>query len=158
MLTSMTARRPPSLRFERITSPPHCRVSSRAIGRPRPVPLGAAPPGAAAAEALEDRLLLARLEARALVEDLDPAGGRPAIATVEPARRVAQRVLDQRVERAVEVRAAHQPIGWPSALGASLELDAALLGRCARQRSAARRGRLAEVDAARRAARARRRG
>ena len=38
--TSMTARRPPPPRFERITSPPHCLASSRAIGRPRPVPLG----------------------------------------------------------------------------------------------------------------------
>ena len=72
------------------------------------MPGGPCAPGAAAVEALEDRLLLAGGEPGPAVAHLDR---RRAARERRPScrRRVAQRVLDQRVERAVERRrAAHQ--------------------------------------------------
>ena len=59
--------------------------------------------GAPAVKPLEDGLLLARLEPGALVEDLDATRRRRRSSTRERAA-VADRVLDQRVERAVEIR------------------------------------------------------
>ena len=57
--------RPRSARLAIVTSPAQRRASVRAIVSPRPVPPRRAPPGAAAVEALEHRLLLVRLDARA---------------------------------------------------------------------------------------------
>ena len=88
------------------TSPPQRRASSRAIGSPRPVPGGpCGPGGAAAVEAGEHLgLFLAGREAGPVVEHLDP---RPDGAQhhVAARGRVGDRVLDEHVERAVEVGA-----------------------------------------------------
>src|SRR5829696_6278947 len=79
----------------------HQRAGDR---QPEPGAARAAAAGAAAVEALEDLLLLPRREARPLVEHAQAPGRRrdrhgPAVA------RVGQGVLDQRVERPLQVRA-----------------------------------------------------
>ena len=71
--------------------------------------------GAAAAEALEDRLLLAAGEPGAAVEHLEPAGG-GGRRSPRAGRRVEQRVLDQGVDRAVQVGAGAPADGPPRRL------------------------------------------
>ncbi len=106
--------RPPETRAPRLrrrpggsracASPCQARARVLAIASPRPLPGGTLLPGATAVEALEHELILPGREAGAAVADLDApvAAGDRHLAT---GRRVVQRVLDQHVQRPVEIGA-----------------------------------------------------
>ena len=148
---------PPPSRGRSVTSPPQRRASSRAIGRPRPVPGAPRAPGAAAVEALEDVLLLAR--ARGPARGRAPRSRRPsATISTSRARRRVQRARSRRARRGSGRRRRGAIHAAPSPSRRATQPLAALGGRrlpSARGR-AARRSRSVEPLAARR--RARRRG
>ena len=138
---SRRARAPPPSRLASVTSPPQRRASSRAIGSPSPVPRRPGAAGAAAVEALEHRSSSPGARPGPAVEHVDAAGRGPRPSTSLPSA-VVHRVLDQRVERAVEVgRRAERRRPAPSATHAAAPPRA--------RPSAPRRGRAAslEVDA-----------
>ena len=141
-------------RFSILTEPPQASASSRAIGRPRPVPLT---PPAALPRWKRSKTASSSPASRPGPGRGPRSGPAPDDRDLRCRRRVPDRVLDQRVERPVEVGAAHTAASRsPSLCGGRARLPPRRRSCC--QRSACAVGRLARRRTPRPGSRARRRG